>query len=214
MSQIHMSPMQRLNLHCFVPPNSVISYIGKRVSNFIALRSDDKLLSHVKDCDENVLVVFLFGHGDEYGFYCSSETKSLTEPVRILPEWWDLSGLARNVQTYLFALVCNSYFHLAGSEMRNYLKGAIGFDDQIMMSLDKSDVDFWIWFFKKLYVQLEARSKIDHKTYISIESLYKKHYSRNHTGLVALLRALCGRRLSYLTRLCLVNQLEAMKLAI
>jgi|GEM_PF-4929152 len=214
MSKYGMYPAYRINLRSYLPSNSKLIYISNNVARFMELRCNKALWDHIGEDNREVIIVFVCGHGDEQGFYCSLCTKSFSDPERIKADWWDMNRIGRKVRIYLFAFVCNSYEYLNGSNMHEYVRGAIGFDNKIMISLEAKDAKFWIHFFRKLYSTLSARPKIDDMSYRAVRALYQKYYGKNHMGFWSWIGSLFNRQPSYLGRLCLMAQSDSMKVAI
>jgi len=201
----NISPVQGILLKSFIPKASDLENVIGNIASFNDLCRSKSLRNYLSK-NKPVATIFLCGHGDEFGFYCTT-TRNLISPIRVDDDWWRHN---MNINVYLFAFTCNSYKYLRNSQIMRYLSGAIGYKDTVWLYIDPDDPStgsFWIKFFRRLYKLLTRAGTLDEDTYLGINRLYTK-YCTKKTGIKGLFSF--ADNVDYLNRICLVKQLRSL----
>lgn len=202
-----MSHAEEVVLSAFVPGGSPVARLLEGIRICRPLHQDKPLQMHLVG-EKPIVVVFVYGFGDEKGFYCSS-SQSASRP-RLLPDtWWKLSP---DKKLYLFALCCESASYIENSSVREHVAGSIGFEGKIWIDIDLDagkPTKFWEHFNRDIRKTIMRRGKIDDVAIVDIEHLYVNRY-RKARGFPKFFWD--SRKMTYLTRVCLVRQMLSMRM--
>lgn len=166
-------------------------------------------LSQIATNDRPNLAVFVIGHGDEHGMYCSEAT-SFGEQQRIPESWIDMSG----VRPCLFTYVCRSAQYLRSSGLCERLTSALAFETRIAIVVDDDDPwtsRYWCRFLRGLVRLVERHCERDWDTVVKkrVEEWYSRFRGRRPRRLWGRARA-TDEWMLHLMRMCLLRQAKSL----
>lgn len=154
------------------------------------------------------VIAIMCGMGDFSGPYCNHNKAGVHH--RIPDSFW--ASAPEDHMVYLFSYSCHSYQYLRQSEAMEHIEAAIAFDDFVWFTETPESVianGFWTSFVADLCALTAKWDEIDKTTYVNLARAYTDAYAKGYKK-----RRWAVRRskIDYLTRLCLFQQLNALKM--